>query len=249
VFVVGVGVPTWREAVPYIVRRLAGFFGDPNVRFIGTRDPESSAWIEDNLHPTAAVRTAPDLVCGLTLPPSVKPPGPPIFGVAVRSRKQPDDLSHVRALCDRAAELGYRVRRIVLGTGGVRERDLVATDGLDLPDTELISTDDLDEISRAIGECTVLASMKFHGVVVATMYGVPTIALMPTTKTRNFLRGIDRLDLLSVFSSPDLPSFLTPDIAPIADETRARLRADADAHLADLRSAIGEALGGVSAPG
>jgi hypothetical protein len=242
VFVAGVGVPTWREPIPYSVRRLELFFGSPSVRFIGTRDPESSGWIEENLRPRVPVATAPDLVCGLTLPSAVRPPGQPIFGVAVRSRSEPDDLSHVRALCERAMSLGYRVRRIVLATGNVRRRDLEATDGLGLPDTELISSDDLDVISRSIGECTAMASMKFHGVVVATMYGVPAIATMPTTKTRNFMRRIERQDLLSAYSSRDLPAFLTPDIAPIAHETRERLRADAVAHLADLRASIEQAL-------
>ena len=81
--------------------------------------------------------------------------------------------------------------------------------------------------------------MKFHGIVVATMYGVPAIATMPTDKTRNFLSGIGRPDLLSVYSSPELPSVLRRDLDPIVDETRARLRSDAVAHLADLRERIG----------
>ena len=244
VFVAGVGVPTWREPVPHVVERLRAFFDDPGVRFIGTRDPESSAWIERHLRPTAPVATAPDLVCGLTLPAAERPAGPPIFGVAVRSRREPDDLTQVRRLCERAVELGYRVRRIVMATGRVRARDDLATEGLGLPDTELVSSDDLDVISRAIGECSAIASMKFHGVVVATMYGVPAIALMPTTKTRNFMRRIERPDLLSAYSNPELPSFLVPGIAPIATETQATLRAGAVAHLAELRERIGVAIAG-----
>lgn len=238
VFVAGVGVPTWRDANPAVVKRLGRFFDHPSIRFIGTRDPESTTWFEQHLHPGTRVETAPDLVCALTLPPVQRPAGQPIFGVAVRSRGKPDDLTQVRRLGERAMELGYRVRRIVLATGGVRARDAAATDGLGLPDTELVSCDDLDVISRAIGECSAMATMKFHGVVVATMYGVPAIALMPTTKTRNFMRRIDRQDLLSAYSDPELPSFLHPDLAPIADETRDALRAGAVAHLADLRERI-----------
>jgi polysaccharide pyruvyl transferase WcaK-like protein len=214
------------------------------VRFVATRDPESTSWIEANLQPHVKVATAPDLVCALTLPPADRPEGPPVFGVSVRSRSEPDDLTQVRRLCDRAVELGYRVRRIVLATGHVRERDLEATARLGLDRTELVSSDDLDDISRAIGECTAFASMKFHGVVAATMYGVPTIALMPTHKTRSFLRVIDRPDLLSAYSAPDLPTLLRADLAPIPMETRDRLRTDAVAHLADLRAAIRTAIGG-----
>ena len=243
VFVAGVGVPMWRQPVPRVVERLRSFFTHPSVRFVGSRDDESTAWIAENLRPSAPLVTAPDLVCSLTLPPVTRATDPPIFGVAVRSRKQPDDLTQVRRLCERAVAMGYRVRRIVLATRKVRARDLEATAGLDLPDTELVSTDDLDEISRAIGECSVLATMKFHGVIVATMYGVPSIALMPTTKTRNFLRGIDRPDLLSAYSHADLPDRLTPDLAPIAPETIERLRSGGLAHLADLRARIEATVG------
>src|SRR6476646_7748875 len=142
--------------MPHVVKRLSAFFGDRHVRFIGARDPESTAWIDANLQPRNDVATSPDLVCGLTLPAAEKPPGRPLLGVAVRSRSEPDDLSHVVRLCARATELGFRVRRIVLATGRVRTQDLEATARLGLDDTELVSTDDLDAISRAIGECTVL---------------------------------------------------------------------------------------------
>jgi len=243
VFVAGVGVPTWRPSTPESVAELSAFFGHPNVRFVGARDAESAAWIEANLRPAVRVATAPDLVCGLSLPAVRRPAGQPIFGVAVRSREQPDDLTNVRRLCERAIELGYRVRRIVLATGRVRAQDAVATDGLGLPDTELVSTDDLSEISRAIGECTTITSMKFHGVVVATMYGVPAIATMPTAKTRSFLGGIGRADLLAAYSNPELPSFLRPDLAPISDEIRDRLRHAAVAHLAELRERIAATVG------
>jgi polysaccharide pyruvyl transferase WcaK-like protein len=244
VFVAGVGVPTWKPSVPESVAELRDFFGHPGVRFVGARDAESAAWIATELAPAAPVMTAPDLVCALTLPDARRPHGQPIFGVAVRSREQPDDLTNIRRLCERAVELGYRVRRIVLATGRVRAQDAIATEGLGLPDTELVSTDDLAEISRAIGECSAITSMKFHGVVVATMYGVPAIATMPTTKTRNFLRGIGRPDLLGVYSNPDLPSFLRPDLAPIAEDVSSRLKIEAVAHLADLRERIHRAIDG-----
>ena len=249
VLIAGIGVPTWGQSLPHVVERLRTFVSSPSVRFLGTRDAESTAWIEGQLRPTIPVRTAADLVCGLTLPAVDKPAGAPIFGVIVRSRREPDDLTHVRRLCARAIELGYRVRRIVLATGRVRAEDEVATAALELPDTELVASDDLAVLSRAIGECSAIASMKFHGVVVATMYGVPAIAMMPTTKTLNFMRRIDRTDLLSFFGDPELPSRLVPGIAPIAVETRDQLRAEAINHLGDLRAAIASAVAGRMPPG
>jgi polysaccharide pyruvyl transferase WcaK-like protein len=241
VFIAGVGVPTWRESTPDELVRLRRFFRDPAVRFIGVRDVESEAWIRQHVQPSIVVRTAPDLVCGLTFPAARAPAGPPILGVAVRDRGTPDDLTHVRRLCDRAVELGYRVRRIALSTGRIRMRDLAATERLGLADTELVASDDLDDLSRAIGECAVLATMKFHGVVAATMYGVPAIALMPTAKTRHFLRRIGRADLLSAYNNPDLPEALRPDLAPIDPRIPTELRAETVALLDELRGAILEA--------
>jgi polysaccharide pyruvyl transferase WcaK-like protein len=238
VFVAGVGVPTWGTSTPWVVERLRRFFQHPSVRFIGTRDVQSSTWIAEHLAPSVPVVTAPDLVCGLSLPAVTRPSDPPIFGVAVRQRRRPDDLSRVRQLCLRAIELGYRVRRIVLATGRVMERDLVATEALDLPDTELVATDDLATITRSIGECTAMASMKFHGVVVASMFGIPAIVMMPTAKNLHFIRDIGRPELRSGFNDPELADHLTRDMEPIAAEVRERLRHDVTAHLADLRTRI-----------
>ena len=237
-FVAGVGVPTWRESTADELGRLRRFFRDPAVRFIGVRDVESEAWIREHLEPAIDVRVAPDLVCGLSFPEAARPAGPPILGVAVRDRGTPDDLTHVRRLCERAVEMGYRIRRIVLSTGPIRERDLAATERLGLADTELVSSNELDDLSRAIGECAVLATMKFHGVIAATMYGVPAIALMPTAKTRHFLKRIGRTDLLSAYSNPELPAVLRPDLAPIDRRIPTELRGETVKLLDDLRAAI-----------
>jgi len=238
VFVAGLGVPTWGGTEPDVVDRLRQFFGHRNLRAIATRDEGSAAWIRDNLDPKVPVRVTPDLVCSLALPPVQRPAGPPIFGVAVRRRQTPDDLTQVRRLCERAISMGYRLRRIILATGHVREQDVEATAGLGFEDTELISSNDLDEISRAIGECGVMASMKFHGVVVATMYGVTPIAMMPTRKTRNFIAEIGRPELLTHFADEDLPERLLREMPPIPQGVRDRLRIGATAYLRDLRADI-----------
>jgi polysaccharide pyruvyl transferase WcaK-like protein len=241
VFVAGVGVPTWGEPVPEAVSRLRDFLQHPSVRSIGTRDPVSAQWIRDNLQPSAPVVAAPDLVCALNLPPVERPSDPPIFGVAVRRRSGTDDFTQVRRLCERAISLGYRLRRIVLATGSTRVRDLAAMGELGFEDTELVSSDNLDDITRAIGECTAMASMKFHGVVVAAMYGVPAFVLMPTAKNRYFMADIGRLDLLSSFSDETLPERLTRDPQAIDEAVRRRLREGAEAYLRDLRAAVIEA--------
>ena len=238
VFLAGIGVPTWRPSQPHVVRRLAEFVGHANVRFIGTRDVESTAWIREHLGPTAPVVTAPDLVFAWTPPPATRPDGPPILGVAVRAGKTDDHLKQVRRLCDRAMERGYRIRRIALSSGLTRRIDVEALEGLDLPDTELVASDDLGVLSRAIGECTLLASMKFHGVIVATMYGVPAIALGATTKHRNLMAALDRSALRVPFNDPSLPDVLDHDIPPVPEVLREGLRRDAIANVADIRARI-----------
>ena len=238
VFVAGLGIPMWGGTTPGVVHDLRRFYRHRNLRGIATRDEGSAAWIRDNLDPKVPVRVTPDLVCSLDLPPAQRPAGPPIFGVAVRRRDTPDDLTHVRRLCEKAVSMGYRLRRIILANGRVREHDIEATAGLGFQDTELISTSDLDEISRAIGECSVFATMKFHGVVVATMYGVTPIAMMPTTKTRNFIADVGRPELLTHFSAEDLPDHLLPEMPPIAQSVRDRLHDGATEYLRDLRADV-----------
>ena len=238
VYVAGVGVPTWEAPVRQAVDRLRRFLTDPSVRFIATRDEESSAWVRETLAPTIPVATAPDLVCALSLPEIERPADPPILGIVVRRRSTPDDLSQVRRLGERAREIGYRVRRIVLATGRTRVHDLEATRELGLPDAELVVSDNLAVLTRAIGECTVVASMKFHGVVVATMFGIPGLVLMPTAKNRNFMRRIGRPDLIAVYSAPDLAERLEAGLAPIPPEVRDELRGGAARILSEIRTLI-----------
>lgn len=237
-FIAGVGVPTWGGSQFERLDGLQRFFQHPSVRYVGVRDAASAAFIRERLQPRVPVIETPDLVCALELPAVARPSDPPLFGVAVRRRQGKDDLTAVRALALRAQELGYRVRRIVLATGRTRLRDEQTTAELDLPDTELVSSDDLSVITRAIGECTAMASMKFHGFVVATMYGVPCFVLMPTAKNRYLADMIGRRDLLSHYGDKDLPDRLAAGLAPIDPEITDRLRRDAVASVEHLRDAM-----------
>jgi polysaccharide pyruvyl transferase WcaK-like protein len=240
VFIAGVGVPQssiWEPNADAIAV-MRSFFQHRNVRGISARDPESADWIRAELRPSVPVVEIPDLVCAMDLPRVQRPDGPPIFGIAVRRRDPPDDLTHMQQLCRRAVELGYRLRKIVLATGRIRDEDLAVTRRLGFDDAELVATDDLAAISRAIGECAVFATMKFHGVVVATMYRVPSIGLMPSAKTIRFARRIGRPGLVSSFADPMLPDRLPADPVPLPAALSEVLRAPAQAYLADLRSQL-----------
>jgi polysaccharide pyruvyl transferase WcaK-like protein len=238
VHVIGVGVPTWRASKPKVVAALGRYLRHANVRSISARDDESAVWIREHLRPKVPVEAAADLVFALRLPEATRPPGPPILGIVVRWREGGDDYTAVRALAARGRELGYRLRTIVLSTGQVRERDEAALDELGLDDVERVASDDLDVLSRAIGECTMLASHKFHGTVVATSYGIPAISMSTTDKNRNLLRRLGRPDLLCAFDDPALPDRLANPPVPIDLAIRDAMARQATASLDRLREAI-----------
>lgn len=238
VHVIGVGVPTWRDARPAAIRTLRRFLRHGSVRSITARDPESAAWIREHLEPKVPVEQAADLVFALDLPVVQRSTDRPILGIIVRWRNDHDDFATVRALAARGRELGYRLRSIVLATGDVRRRDEAALARLDLPVDETIASDDLAALSRAIGECTMLASHKFHGTVVATAYGIPSISMITTDKNRNLLRRIGRPELVCAFDDPRLPDLVVADPEPIDPAIVADLRREATGSLATLRARL-----------
>ncbi len=240
VHIIGVGVPTWRPAKASVVTALARFLRHRNVRSISVRDAESASWIREHIRPRVAVETDADLVFALSLPPVERPVDPPILGITVRWRQGGDDYSAVRALARRGRDLGYRLRTIVLSTGDVRERDEAALAELDLADDDVehVASDDLDVLTRAIGECTMLASHKFHGSVVATAYGVPSISMSTTDKNRNLMRRLGRPEFVCGFDDPTLADRLTRPPAPIDLAVRDAMERDARASLGRLRERI-----------
>jgi polysaccharide pyruvyl transferase WcaK-like protein len=245
VFIYGVGVPTWKglEPVPRIVEELKAFFTHPNVKYIGVRDQESKDWIDAELKPAVEVRVHADLVCSIDLPTATRPADHDILGIVTRQRPvdSPDDYTHVQALARAAQERGMTVRHLVLGTGIVGQRDLANADDLDVPGKELVHSEDLDDLSRWIGECRVLASMKFHGTVVATMYGTPSICMMPTPKNYRLLRSIGRGELVRHFEHPDLDTMIRDELPALIDPTTIEsLRASSRRGLDDLVAAIEE---------
>ena len=252
-FIAGVGVPIRAKRPdgkeqdnPAAIAKYTRFFTHPNLRFLNVRDNQSAQWIRSKLNPTVEVTESPDLVCAIKLP-EVTPAAPnrPVLGIATRLRpghEEDDDYSRLEELAALVQSRGWRVRHIILGNGEVGERDRVNADRLHAPGKEIVYSESLDDMSRAIGECTALVSMKFHGSVVATMYGVPSVVLVPTSKNRNFMRRMGREDLLCKFDSPELVDRFQPAPPPIDPTWVRRLRSDATAMLQKLKAAIREAV-------
>ncbi len=222
VFVHSVGVPTWGGYKQEVVLRLREFLNHPNVRTVTARDAESAAWISKHLM-RPRVDMAPDMVCALNLPPVVKPEKP-VLGVVTRFRKNgADDYTQLTELCEKARDSGFAIRQIILGNGLTGKNDMGSADLFEFDGKEVVYSENIWDQCKAIGECSVLASMKFHGSVVATMYGVPSIVLSPTDKSRNFMRRMERPDLLSNLNDKRLSEHFSPFMASVPLATRDQL--------------------------
>ena len=174
----------------------------------------------------------------LPLPAVERPADPPILGIVVRWREGGDDYTAVRALAERGRELATDCARSCSRPGMCAPATSGALDELGLDDVERIASDDLDVLTRAIGECTMLASHKFHGTVVAVSYGIPSISMSTTDKNRNLLRRLGRPDLVCAFDDPSLPDRLARPPAPIDLAVRDEMAIEATASLERLRERI-----------
>jgi len=215
VHVVGVGVPTWGGYKKEKVEAYRRFFQSPSVKTLIARDQKSADWINKNIEPNVPAIYHPDLVCAMELP-VVEKPENKILGVVLRHRRGgKDNLKSVRDLCIRAKKFDYKIRLIVLGNMSTGALDVEVAKEFAEEDEELIYTEDINEMCVAIGECSALASMKFHGTIVAAMYGVPSYILSATDKNRNFAKMIDRPDLVTSIQDKKLFYRLPFSPAPI----------------------------------
>lgn len=239
VYISGVGVAQLKTAEPTLaaVRTLQEFFQHPNVRYVSARDEISARWIEMHLQPRVPVVLAPDLVCSLTLPGAQ--PTDDVLGIVTRHRAaHTDDYTVVQQFAERAIARGMRVQQLVLATGSTGAKDLAHASEPRVADKQVFHSENLDDLSRAIGGCRLLASMKFHGTVVASMYGVPSISMMPTVKSVRYLKALGRPELVSHFTKPSLLDLLAPLPERIDSAIVERLRTESRAALVDLRERI-----------
>lgn len=204
VFVYGIGVPSAKHRRSEAIEHYRRFFQHPNCKLIVARDIESARWIVENLAPACPVRWFADAVCSLDLP-EPTPQTQKTLGVVMRShRSLAADLSAVRTMVDRAKEMDYKIRHLVLANLvlGKADHDLISS--MAQPDEEVVYSESLNEMCQAISSCSMLASIKFHGVIAAAMYGVPSVAMSVTPKNRNFLRMIERPEMLCSYTDPEL---------------------------------------------
>lgn len=227
VYICGVGVPLWNHRErDSVVEHLSEFFRHPNVQYISARDEESAAWIRERLRPHQPVVVHPDLVFALDLPPVVTDDGTRRLGISVRPGLfgRSNDYSVLQRLVGAARDSGYVITALELSSGRQRRRDRQAYRQLPFTPDEFIRSQGVMEDTAAIGRVDALASMKFHGLVVALMYGRPALALTPNTKSRNLLDRVGRTDLVLD------PVTAGEGEVPSGEELLARLQEPVDAH-------------------
>ncbi|HEY1707270.1 MAG TPA: polysaccharide pyruvyl transferase family protein [Rhizomicrobium sp.] len=236
VFVVGVGVPTWGGEKESVIKHYRNFLRSPSVKLIVARDKESMNWINKRIEPAVPAVFHPDLVCAMRLPRGDKQQR--TLGIVLRQRNSQDDFSHVRSLCERAKSLEFKIKHIVLGTLATGAADLEVAKSFAEDGEEIIHSESLEELCRAISSCKMLASMKFHGTVVAAMYGVPSLVMSPTDKSRHFMKILERQELLCSFAKPNLADRMPRFPAAIPSHSRSYLKKAAQKGYEKLRLAI-----------
>lgn len=226
--VAGIGVERNRPDIdPTVLRRWQAFLTHANVRSITTRDPGSAAWIGEHVKPRVPVGAHPDLVCALPLPPAQRPEGPPIVGLVTRHIKHPKEYVLVAEVARSLSEQGWRVRHIIGGVGTHGAKDLENAHHLQVPGKEVMHSENLDDISRALGECTLVLSMKLHTTLVAVMYGVPTVCVNPVVKARAFMQAAGCAHLVLGSNDRHLTALVAKGVPPPPPDRIARLRSEA----------------------
>lgn len=226
-FIYGLGVPSQPFRRERVLAKYREFFHHENCKLIVARDVESYNWIKDHLEPGEKLVWYPDPVCSLVRP-KARPPKEKTLGVVMREHRSLDqDMSSVRRLIDEAKAMDYRIKHLVLATMGLGEADLGRAKLIAQPDEEIVTSEVLSDLCVEISSCSALATIKFHGLVVATMYGVPAIAMSVTPKNRNFLRMIERPEMLASYTDPHLFRHLSYYPARIPQKVRGSLYSDA----------------------
>lgn len=223
VFIYGLGVPRQTFDRSKVIAHYKEFMQHPNCKLIVARDIESYTWIKNNIDPGDKLAWYPDPVCALNRPPAT-PPKEKTLGVVMREHRSLDpDMVPIQDLITQARGMGYKIKHLVLanmelGKGDLERAKMIASEG-----DEIFYSDSLDEMCQAISSCSILATIKFHGLIVATMYGIPSIAMSVTPKNLNFLRMIDRSEMAASYTNPNLKDHLPHYPAPIHQLVRGNL--------------------------
>lgn len=240
VFIHGVGCPNIKVKKSKSINYFKKFFSSPSVKHICLRDVESKAYFDSVIDSSLGATSFPDVVFSMDLP-SIqrKPKKEKVLGIVLRSHKSLNSgYEQVRNAVDQAKSLGYGVRIIVAAFGKLGEADLAVSQEFAEPGESVFYSDDLMEICKALGECALVLSMKFHALVVGTMYGQPVIQLSSTQKNRNLFRYLQRPDLSANYKDIDLSKRIPAIPAPIHSLLVKKLKRDALNGYSELKKSM-----------
>lgn len=227
IYISGVGVPTWiKHEAEDVMSRLRTFFQHKNVKYISARDVESAEWIRKKLTPNVEVRHHADLAFSGIYPPAKKFEKPTI-GISLRTHRAGSDPTVLLNACRALQKDGFDIMNIVMGTGRTRAADLQVAKDFPLENQIIFESENIDEISSTIGGLHTLISNKFHGTVVASTYGVSSVVLSSTSKSRNLYRRLGRTPLLSSATDENLLHKVRLAEMPISEDALKALRLEA----------------------
>lgn len=202
IVVYGVGVPRWGGYNHDVVMKMRAFMQHPAVKQVTARDQESTDWIAQHLKPSAPVTCEPDIVCAYQHRYVV--PRDRAFGLVLRHQGTDLNKQSVKAILDQVRARGYHPRVLMLATGKTLSDDFNPLLKLDLGDADVIVRSNLDALTDELLSCDRVASMKFHGCVVAMSHNVPCLALSQANKFKNFYAELDRSNWLSSLGDAQL---------------------------------------------
>ena len=241
VFVHGIGCPNLKIKQSNSLNYFHDFFSSDSIKHVCLRDIESKNYFDVAVKPKIETVTYPDAVFAMSVPTVSKDPKAKILGVVLRSHNSlVGEYEQVRKAVDEAKLLGYSVRIIVGAFGKLGEGDLTVSKAFIADDEELIYSDDLMVLSKSLGECNLILSMKFHALVVGAMYGVPVIQLSSTQKNKNLFRYLQRPDLQGNYHDTELYRRIPPIPAPIHSLLVRKLKRDAAEGYSNLKKVMDE---------
>lgn len=202
IVVYGVGVPRWGGYDHDVVMRMRAFFQHPAVKRVVARDQESMEWITTHLKPSVPVSREPDIVCAYKHR-YIAPMGR-AFGLVLRFQGDGVDRAKVRAVLDQVRAYGYHPRILMLATDKTLSDDFKTVCQLDLGDCDIVVRDNLGTLTDELLACDRVASMKFHGCLVAMAHNIPCLALSSANKFKNFYGDLEMSEWMSSLADPAL---------------------------------------------
>jgi polysaccharide pyruvyl transferase WcaK-like protein len=230
IVVYGVGVPRWGGYNQDVVMHMRKFMQHPAIKQVTARDAESTEWIATHLKPSAPVNCEPDIVCAYEHRYIV--PRDRAFGLVLRHQGNDLDRRSVKLILDKVRARGYHPRVLMLATDKTLSDDFQPIQKLDLGDVDIIVRSTIDALTDELLSCDRVASMKFHGCVVAMAHNVPCLSLSQANKFKNFYAELNRSQWLSSLGDAelsnklddllDVPNYHFPQ--EIREQSRAGLR-------------------------